>query len=152
MTLNEFAENNDVSAKTVNEWLNKDYIPGSYFNNENNEWVIPNSARPPYTKARAKAKQSIYQSIVKAAVKRNHVFPKLYKITQSEFDSYIEILVNANYIKLRVEDGLTYYDETLNSMEFLSSNLKRISELISTQTEAITKAVTLAMLDKSLSA
>lgn len=152
MRLEEFANNNNVSVKTVTKWLNDGYILGSYFDQENNEWFIPNSARPPYTRARAKARQSIYRSIVKAAVKRKNVFPKLYNITQQEFDSYIRILVDAGYINLRVEDNVTYYDETLTSRNFLLLKIKSINEIVSVHIESISNGVTSAMLNNNLSA
>ncbi len=152
MTLNQFAEINDIRTKKVIEWLEEGFIPGSYFDEENQSWVIPDSARLPYTKARAKAKHSIYQSIVKAVIKHKHVFPKLYNITQQEFDSYIRVLVNAGYINLRVEDNVTYYDESLTSRNFLVLKVKQINDLVSVHTEAISKGVTSAMLDKGLSA
>lgn len=50
MTISDFATEVKTSEKTVIKWINNGYIPGASV--ENN--YVPDSARKPYTKARAK--------------------------------------------------------------------------------------------------
>lgn len=50
MTISDFATKVKISEKTVIKWINNGYIPGASV--ENN--YVPDSARKPYTKARAK--------------------------------------------------------------------------------------------------
>lgn len=109
MTINAFMHNYGIKKKeTVIKWILDDLIPGSNLGAD----YVPDSARPPYTKARAQNTQSIYHSIVVASRNRCHVLPKLYNICEDEFNSYINQLVAANLITIRETDGITYYDAT----------------------------------------
>lgn len=117
MTLENFMENYGLkNKKTVVDWISKGYIPGA--NLEKN--YVPDSARPPYTRARAKNAGSIYMSIVDASYKRRQVFPALYRLCDEEFESYIENLVQAGLIIKRITDGVIYYDAAVQV-----ENLKR---------------------------
>lgn len=117
MTLENFMENYGLkNKKTVVDWISKGYIPGA--NLEKN--YVPDSARPPYTRARAKNAESIYMSIVDASYKRRQVFPALYRLCDEEFESYIENLVKAGLIIKRITDGVIYYDAAVQV-----ENLKR---------------------------
>lgn len=109
MTIRAFAHAMNKSVKTVQKWVQDGYIPGASIEND----YIPDSARIPYTQARAKNANAIYCSIVKAANERMHVVPKLYGISQEEFDGYIRRLTEAGFVESRVADGVTYYDATL---------------------------------------
>ena len=60
MTIKEFMNNNGLKNRsTVEKWINDELIPNASIEND----YIPNSARVPYTKARAKKAESIYRSI-----------------------------------------------------------------------------------------
>lgn len=111
MTIETFAEYHNVKDKTVKDWIKKDLIPGA--NLEKN--YIPDSARVPYTEARAKNARAIYVSIVKGSGALKHVLPKLYKICDDEFNGYIDRLEDAKLIQRRVSDGITYYDATIEA-------------------------------------
>lgn len=118
--------------QTVIKWINAGLIPGANFKNN----YVPDSARPPYTKARAKNANTIYTSIVKASYERRHVLPSLYRISEDEFNGYIDRLVRANLICKRVADNITYYDTPINAnncnknfiLQALEACLKGISE------------------------
>lgn len=138
MKIDTFASRNKVKRKTVEKWIKDDLIPKADLEKD----YIPESARPPYTKARAKNAKSIYVSMVKAAYNRKHILPVLYKICDDEFNGYIERLVNAGCIVKRISDDITYYDATLQANEvnqkFILNALKVISNGVS---EGVTTAV-----------
>ena len=105
MTISDFATEVKTSKETVIKWINNGYIPGASV--ENN--YVPDSARKPYTKARAKNSDAVYCSIVKACMNFCHVVPALYNMRDDEFNGYIDRLIAAGYISTRVADGVTYY-------------------------------------------
>ena len=109
MTIECFAHNKNKKIETVLKWIYDGFIPGSSVDND----YVPNSAREPYVKARVKTADAIYSSIVNASRKLKHVTYKTYGISEKEFNGYINRLVNANLIELRIEDNVTYYDVTV---------------------------------------
>lgn len=122
MTITEFMERfNLTNERTVIDWINKDLILGVRKKPENGDWIIPERAWPPYTKARAKNVNSIYKSIVTACNERRYPLAKLYKINEKEFSFYIEQLVKAEIITTDEEDGFLYYHVTPKSDDFLKS-------------------------------
>ena len=106
MTIIRFAEINHVSTKAVHNWISKGYIPGA------TDTFVPNSARPPYTKARAKKGESIIKSILTACNDRYGICASLYGISNAEFDAYMQSLMDSGYITQFEDDGLTYYNIT----------------------------------------
>lgn len=142
MTVDAFRERCGTSTKTVKAWIENGYIPGANLE----DYYVPDSARPPFTEARAKSKcsNSVFASIVKATLKRKHVFPELYGMCQEEFDGYINQLVEAGLIIIRITDGITYYDPTLQAEQQSKSEFKII---IKEGVEAVSKGVTSACLE-----
>lgn len=130
MTIETFAEYHNVKDKTVKDWIKKELIPGAIL--EKN--YIPDSARVPYTKARAQNARAIYVSIVKGSSNLKHVLPKLYKICDDEFDGYVDRLEGAGFIQRRVSDGITYYDATIEACKIKE-------ELILKAVEAVARGV-----------
>ena len=123
MTIEEFAKNHRVTVKTIKKWISDGLLPGASIKDN----YIPPSARRPYTDTRARNAKAIYKSIVYAARNQLNVLPQLYKICQSEFDGYIEELVHVGLIRLRVADGVTYYDATIKATQY---NEKQIVQAI----------------------
>lgn len=145
MTIDIFMNNYGIKKKeTVIKWVLEDLIPGSDLVND----FVPDSARPPYTKARVKNADSIYCSIVAASKKRYHVLPKIYKICDDEFNGYINRLVEANLISIRVTDNITYYDTPLTEKQ---CNRKFILEMIATCSKGISEGATTAMIKQACS-
>jgi hypothetical protein len=108
MTIQEFANRYDIKdLNTIHEWRHKGYIPGAKCIHD--VWIIPDLARPPYTKARAKTTTAIYVSIVKACENRKSVFPALYKLDEREFQIYINNLKAMGLLSIVKEDGVNYY-------------------------------------------
>jgi len=72
MTPEEFAVKCDKSLPTVMNWIAKGYVPGADMN------YIPDSAREPYTAARAKNGIARIKSILKACCDGKGVVPALF--------------------------------------------------------------------------
>lgn len=122
MTIKEFMNNNGLKNRsTVEKWINDELIPNASIEND----YIPNSARAPYTKARAKKAESIYRSILKACRERKHVLPKIYKMSSEEFNQYINQLENAGLINRRTEDGVEYYDVSLYALKLKEEEMNK---------------------------
>lgn len=144
MTIEEFMSNNNIKKRqTVIGWIEKGYIPRA----EIDKNFIPDSARVPYTKARARTAKGIYNSIVQATNKREHVMAKLYNLSEDEFNGYIERLIAADLIVKRVNDGITYYDATLqgasyNENQILNAVGKFVIKTVSAATYEMAKAIT----------
>lgn len=149
MTITEFMDLFKLrNEDTVISWINKGYIPGTRKDAKTGAFIIPELARPPYTKARAKTSNSIYKSIVKACINRYGVCAKLYGLTDTEFQVYIQDLHNAGYIHIETRDNIDYYFATSKSNEFLNSS--KPQELFKDCVESITKGITTACLEKAM--
>lgn len=124
MKVEEFAERCHKNVKTVKNWISQNYVPGANLEDD----YVPDSAKPPFTEARAKIKFpiSVFMSIVKATLKRKHVLPELYGMCQEEFDGYINQLVEAGLIRIRITDSITYYDPTLQAEQQSKSEIKQL--------------------------
>lgn len=136
MTIERFMSNYGIKRReTVTNWIKNGLMPGA--NLQHN--YIPDSARPPYTKARAKNTNAIYISLVKGAYNRRHIMPQLYNnMCEDEFNGYIDRLVEAGLIVRRVSDGITYYDATINANNI---NKKFILEALEVITRAASEGV-----------
>ena len=146
MTIEEFMKNYNIKKKeTVVKWISDQLIPGASLSKD----YVPNSARPPYTKARAKTADSIYYSIIKGTRNRLHVLPQIYKICPEEFNTYIEQLEKAELIVRRITDDITYYDLTMKAM---NCTKKMVLDIIRSCSEGIAKGITAAMVEQSKSA
>lgn len=151
MTIKEFMNLFDLkNESTVIKWIKDGYIPGAYINEESNEYFIPDLARPPYTKARAKTTNAIYKSIVKACINREGVCAKLYKLNEVEFQVYIKDLADAGYIRIELHNNIEYYFATNKSNEFLKSKEPQelVKSCIGLITESAVKGFTSACLEK----
>lgn len=144
MTIETFAKNNNIKEKRVKGWIEKELIPRADLDRN----YVPDSARQPYTKARAKKASSIYLSIVRASNKRFHVLPQLYGICDDEFEGYINQLVAARLIVKRETDEVTYYDAAL---EVVNLNRKFVLEAIGMISAGIARGTTEAYMDQAAS-
>ena len=153
MTITEFMNLFDLkNENTVIKWIEDGYIPGVYKDDESNEYFIPDLARPPYTKARAKTTNAIYKSIVKACIDRKGVCAKLYKLNEVEFQIYIRDLSDAGYIHIESHNNIEYYFATNKSKEFLKSTKPQelIRSCIGLIAENAAKGITSACLEKAM--
>lgn len=153
MTIEDFRNKfNLKNEKKILNWIDKGYIPGVKRDAETNEFIIPELAHPPYTEARAKNANSIYQSIVKACINRKGVCAKLYKLDETEFQIYISQLSEAGYIHIETRANIQYYFATEKSYEFLnnSKSQKLLKECLEIITENTAKGITAACLEKAM--
>lgn len=145
MTIEQFMKNNRIKRKeTVIKWIKNDLIPGAILEDD----FIPNSARVPYTRARARNVQGVYVSIFNAANTRKHVLPKLYGIGFEEFEHYITQMERAGLIERRITDEITYYDVTINAEK---PSRKFILDAIKSVSQGISQGVTTACLEHVMS-
>lgn len=125
MNVKEAAEKFNKSEKTIVKWCEKNYIRGITIDKITKEYIIPNSAKEPYTRNRSKG-DAIYTSMVKAVMGGYDICAALYKMDESEFNHYIQELINLNIISTFIsqETGITYYCQSIHSSEFskLKSN------------------------------
>ena len=139
LTLSEYMKNVGVSKrKYVEDWLSKDLIPGVAKDENTGELLFPNSARRPYKMCSTYNVNRIYANIIKASSIQRHVTNKTFSLTQSEFESYINALINDGFIQKREEDGVTYYDATRKSKE---QRDKKIIDIMKMLTELTTSFV-----------
>ena len=139
MTINQFCEKTDSRRSKVLDWIKRGYIPGADLEKD----YIPDSARVPFTGARAKKATSIYASIIKAAINRKHVLPCLYRnLCEDEFYGYIDRLERYGLIEKRVTDGITYYDATPLT---LNDKWNKVLQVIDTIVNAAAKGVAQGM-------
>jgi len=143
MTVKRFAETFGFSEKQVLAWIDKGWIPGTIMDQETRAWRLPENARPPYTGARAKSTGAIYQSIVRACVKRKGVCAALYGLNESEFRFYIGQLEEAGFISVDRQWNPPSYYATLKSEEFLKS--RKPSKALQAALEKISEAAAKGM-------
>lgn len=123
MTVAEFMDNFKISnPDLVNRWIKERLIPGIKQDPQTGDTIIPDLAWPPFTEARARNAASIQASIVKACLIRKRPFARFYKISETEFNIYMDGLINAGLISRRVVDNVDYYFATPSSREYFSSN------------------------------
>ncbi len=159
MTINEFMKKAGVSKKKyVESWIECNLIPGISKDDETGEWIFPDSARRPYRpRCSANASAStIRASILKACLKREHISKETYHMSEGEFLRFIEELVNADLISVRIEDGITYYDSTIKSDTYKNKSVKELKKVIlqciGIVVEKTSYGTTKAIMDHSLSA
>lgn len=113
MTIVRFAEMHRVTVKTVQDWIAKGYIPGA------TETSVPDSARRPYTKTRAKKGEAIIKSILTACDNELGTCAALYSISPASYDAYIQSLLDSGYIIQFEDESLTYYNITASGADLL---------------------------------
>ncbi len=138
MTVNDFIEKTGASKKRVTGWIKKGLVPGADLNKN----FVPNSAREPYTAARAKKPKAIYKSILKATELGQHVLPAIFKICQDEFDGYIKRLEETGKIIIRVTDNIEYYDLPVPS----GYNIEIAERIVEACSRGISEGTTTALL------
>ena len=133
MTFKDYMKKTRVTKrKYVDEWLEKDLIPGVSKDSQTGEYIFPNSARRPYRprlKSNANA-PTIRASILNACLKREYIFHGIYNMSHGEFLSFINDLLKAELISERVEDGITYYDSTIKSDIYRGKSIKVIRKFV----------------------
>ncbi len=129
MSIEEFYKKNKgkYSLKLINEWLKKGYIRGA--KEINNLWYIPNNALSPYTKHGNPKGVAIYKNIVKGVNHCYDVFGKIYNISDSQFDVYIDELLKKHFLTVKELDGIKYYLPTPEGEEFVNMTKSKILKI-----------------------
>lgn len=125
------------NSSTVRSWIEKGYIPGADYN----ENFIPDEAKPPYVRAKAKKPGKIYISIVRAIVNGYRPIPDKYEtITEKEFyDIYMASLVSSGIIIAHTDTtlGVTNYYPSEKAMAYVKQNDTNLLSLIKASLETI---------------
>ncbi len=140
MTIEQFSSLKNVKIQTVRKWVKEGLIPKADI--EKN--FVPDSARCPFTNARAKNTKAIYISMVKAAYNKKHILPVLYGICDDEFDGYVHRLIQAGFLEKRIRDGVVYYDATIKAGEI---NQRFILEAIKAVSRGVSEGIASAVLN-----
>jgi predicted transcriptional regulator len=123
MTIQEFAVKCGTKEATVVKWLEAGYVLGT--TKVDGVFCIPQSARKPYTKNRAKTGSAILKSIVKACDLHLGICAAIYKISEAEFSGYIDALVHSQMIDSYQDDGITYYHVTDKGVDWLKNQSRK---------------------------
>lgn len=131
MNIKEAAIKFNKTQDTIKKWCENGLIRGIKTDEVTGEYIIPNSAKEPYTCRRAKG-DAIYKSIVVAVLNDYDVMAKLYGISESEFEKYITQLISAGVIDTYTDKdtGILYYCKTLNTSGFTKLTRNRILNLL----------------------
>lgn len=149
MTIETFMKRFGIKRRsTVEDWIRKDYIPGVSIG-ENGDYVIPEDALPPYTKARAKGKYSVLLSILKGICSKRQVIPELYGMSKKTFDDYITILESEGMISIETIDDINYYRPTIQGEQYVFDNVgaRRFFKKIQPLVEAVVSGTGKTLID-----
>ena len=133
MTISEAACKFDVTEQTVKGWCKKNYIRGARQDPDTGDYIIPSSAKRPYTINGSPKGDGIYTSIVKAVLNDMDVCAALYDMDSAEFDKYIDQLKAFGVIDtyISADTGIEYYCRTLESSKFSKFPKNKVRKLIS---------------------
>ena len=137
------------SEKTVKSWIKNGLIPGAHIN-AHGKWIIPATALPPYTAARAHNSPGILKSILSGVCKRRQVLPALYHMSCEEFEVYICELVKCKLITKKTINGIDYYYPTLKGEEYVRdrSGISGLLKQLAPAIEAAAKGGTDSLLSR----
>lgn len=154
-TVEQFAEVHNIkSHKTIEHWCEKGYIPGAkkieILENQQLQggqmfWLIPDHAMLPYTENRYRKGTSPYFSMMSACVKQKHIVPALYDMDEERFQSYIDDLVQAGFIRVYLDkDGIPHYTETVKGSEAVKAGNRKFTKLMNDALKFIGATVQIA--------
>ena len=142
MTFQSFMEKYGLkNAATVRTWIESCFIPGADYEAD----FVPDEARPPYVRARAKKPGAIYVSIVRALINGFRPIPDMYPtITKEEFfEVYMESLISSGIVIAKNDEslGITNYYPSEKAKKYVFENDKEILSQIKTSLETVGKVV-----------
>lgn len=119
MTLEAWCKRHSVARITGKKWFEKGWIPGSDKDADGN-YLVPDHAREPYSAARAKKdRSSVLLSICTACNSGKGVSPSLYQMSPESFSSIVEELIKEDLIHPVEIDGVTYYNPTTKTIDYI---------------------------------
>ncbi|MBQ3724147.1 MAG: hypothetical protein II904_01360 [Oscillospiraceae bacterium] len=128
MTVEEFAKKYKKHKRTVINWVEKGWIPGT-ITTPTGEVVIPEFAMEPYTSARARSGIKVYSSIIRGCMAGKAVCPELFRMPAQLFQKYIGKLVELEYVIEATIDDVTYYLPGVKCLEIndlTQSDIERV--------------------------
>ena len=129
------------NSATVRTWIESGFIPGADYEAD----FVPDEARPPYVRARAKKPGAIYVSIVRALINGFRPIPDRYPtITKEEFyDVYMASLISSGIAIAKKDDslGITNYYPSEKAMKYVLENDKELLSQIKTSLETVGKVI-----------
>lgn len=152
MNYKEYMSRVGVSKRIyIEKWLENDLIPGVTGKENIETAFFPESARRPYADKWLTANtdaNKIRAHVVKAAIQRRHISARQCFMSDMEFSNMIKELVDADLIRIRVEDEIEYYDSTLKSKELEDIHLDVVRKFVLDAIEAATKGAASAAIEK----
>lgn len=140
----------------VQEWLDNNLIPGAVKGDKITDAKFLDSSRRPYRSRWLKADtdaDKVRAHIVKACINRQHITKETCHASKGEFDGFIAELEKADLLRIRIEDGIEYYDSTLKSSAYANRSLNEIKsfviEALKAVSEGAAKGATAAILEKA---
>lgn len=140
----------------VQEWLDNNLIPGAVKGDKITDAKFLDSSRRPYRSRWLKADtdaDKVRAHIVKACINRQHITKETCHASKGEFDGFIAELEKADLLRIRIEDGIEYYDSTLKSTAYANRSLNEIKsfviEALKAVSEGAAKGATAAILEKA---
>lgn len=139
----------------VQEWLDNNLIPGAVKGDKITDAKFLDSSRRPYRSRWLKSDtdaDKVRAHIVKACINRQHITKETCHASKGEFDGFIAELEKADLLRIRIEDGIEYYDSTLKSSAYANRSLNEIKsfviEALKAVSEGAAKGATAAILEK----
>ena len=139
----------------VQEWLDNNLIPGAVKGDKITDAKFLDSSRRPYRSRWLKADtdaDKVRAHIVKACINRQHITKETCHASKGEFDGFIAELEKADLLRIRIEDGIEYYDSTLKSSAYANRSLNEIKsfvfEALKAVSEGAAKGATAAIIEK----
>lgn len=143
MNLKSFMKKVGVTKKEyVLKWLEENLIPGVVWDDELETAMFPDSARRPYRSRWLRADSNadaIRAHIVKACIDRQHILHTSCYMSRDEFRKMITELEKAGLLSIRIEDGVEYYDSTIQSGQFLNKSLREVRRFVAEMVSAVSE-------------
>lgn len=149
MELAQFITESQKSDKTVMGWIKNGLVNGAAY--VNGTYTISDLSRPPYMHASSRSAASIRKGIVVGCKRSLSVNCKVFKISEDEFNVYVDQLIAADLIEKRVIEGVAYYFSTMRADSMSEKQIyKLMKDFASTVTEAATGAITEQIMKRNL--
>lgn len=142
MTVEKYRADNNVSEKTMEKWLGKEWIRGVR-TLEDGSIYIPEGAIKPYSKRSTKCKNGVgmYQSIIHGCAQGLDVFPALYDMHPDRFEVFIRRLEEMEFIEELQIEGITYYVALEKCLTCNAMSTNKAKKFIQSSLEALSPAI-----------
>lgn len=150
LDLQQYMKKVDVSKKEyVDRWIDEGLIPGA--TRKNGIYSFPDSARRPYCDGHVNPNlpaSKIRAHIIKAVVSRRHISASTFFMSNGEFEEMIKDLSEAELVRVRIEDSITYYDSTSKADTYKGKKLQFIQKSLETLAKGVAEGVATALINR----